>query len=435
MIPAELPPNEEERLVALFRQELLDSPEEEDLNNLVKLAAKLCDSDISLISLVDNHRQWFKASYGLDAKETPREIAFCAHALHGDQVFEIPNALEDERFADNPLVTGETHIRSYAGQPLRSPDGYKIGTFCVINRTPKVLTTEQREVLILLTRQAERYLELRYRIHKMDSSMKVIKAQAHSLEQVNQVKDQLIAVLSHDLRSPIASLEGVVEAFDQDCLSTEDVVDLLKELRPKVKQTTEQLSDVLQWAEQQMHHANSEMKPFAVAAIALKALGWVKDRAELKQIDLVLDVDQALWTLGDEALVDLVLRNLLANAIKYSRRGDQVTLFARQQQDGYVQLGVRDTGLGMEPRTLTKLQNLQYQLSAPGTENEQGTGLGLLLCQTYLQKMNTSLDIESTWKKGSVFTFRLAIAPNPQPSTELSTRQTQPPHNALTKGL
>lgn len=411
MIPAELPPNEEARLAALFRQELLDSPEEEDLNNLVKLAAQLCGSDISLISLVDNHRQWFKASHGLEAKETPREFAFCAHAINGDELFEIPNALEDERFVDNPLVTGDLNIRSYAGQPLRSSDGYKIGTFCVINRTPKVLTPEQQEMLALLTKQAERYLELRYRIHKMDRSMEVIQAQSQSLEQVNQVKDQLIAVLSHDLRSPIATIEGIVEAFDQDCLSTEDVVDLLKALRPQVKQTTDQLSQVLVWAEKQMHQENVQMMPFAVGAIAAKTMRWVKERAATKQIDLVLDVDEALWAFGDEALVDLVLRNLLANAVKYSRRGDRVTLFAREQEDGSVQLGVQDTGLGMEIQTLARLQNLQYQISAPGTEDEKGTGLGLLLCQTYLRKMNTVLTIESEWKKGSVFAFNLAIAP------------------------
>lgn len=411
MIPAELPPNEEARLAALFRQELLDSPEEEDLNNLVKLATQLCGSDISLISLVDNHRQWFKASYGLEAKETPKEFAFCAHAINGDGIFEIPNALEDERFADNPLVTGETHIRAYAGQPLRSPDGYKIGTFCVINRTPKTLTPEQREVLALLAKQAERYLELRYRIHQMDRSMEVIQAQSQSLEQVNQVKDQLIAVLSHDLRSPIATLEGIVEAFDQDCLSTEDVVGLLQELRPQVKQTTDQLSRVLVWAEKQMHQENIRMMPLAVGAIAEKTLRWVKDRAATKQVDLVLDVDEPLWALGDEALVDLVLRNLLANAVKYSRRGDRVTLFARQQDDDSVNLGVKDTGLGMEPRTLARLRNLQYQISAPGTDNEQGTGLGLLLCQTYLQKMQANLAIESEWKKGSVFSFNLAVIP------------------------
>ncbi|NJN74594.1 MAG: GAF domain-containing sensor histidine kinase [Limnothrix sp. RL_2_0] len=410
MISAEPLPNEEARLAALFRQELLDTPEEEDLNNLVKLAAQLCGSDISLISLVDNHRQWFKASHGLEAKETPKEFAFCAHAIHGDDLFEIPNALEDERFADNPFVAGDPHIRSYAGQPLRSPDGYKLGTFCVINRTPKVLTPEQREVLALLTKQAERYLELRYRIHKMNRSMKVIQAQAYALEQVNQVKDQLIAVLSHDLRSPIASLEGIVEAFDQDCLSAEDVVTLLQELRPQVKQTTTQLSQVLRWAEQQMHHENVVMKPLSMAAIAPKTLQWVKERAKTKQISLILDVDETLWALGDEALVDLVLRNLLGNAIKYSRRGDRVVLFARKQGD-YVQLGVQDHGLGMEPKTLKKLRNFQYQFSSPGTENEQGTGLGLLLCQTYLQKMHTSLDIESTWKQGATFAFRLAIAP------------------------
>ncbi|MGB2925335.1 MAG: HAMP domain-containing sensor histidine kinase [Limnothrix sp.] len=412
MISADPLPNEEARLAALFRQEILDSPEEEDLNNLVKLAANLCDTDISLISLVDNHRQWFKASYGLDAKETPKKVAFCAHAIHGSGLFEIPNALQDERFADNPLVIGEPHIRSYAGQPLRSPDGYNLGTLCVINRKPTVLSLQQRETLALLARQVEKYLELRYQVHKTQQSVKVIEAQAESLQQANKVKDQLLTVLAHDLRSPVATLEGIVDAFDHDCLTADDVVELVGELRPQVKQTVTQLSQVLSWAHQQMNHETINLEAFSVEAIACYSLSWVEDRAATKQVKLKMDLGNNFWACGDISLVDIVLRNLLANAIKYSRHGDTVTLFARRN-DGKIRIGIQDVGLGMELSTLEKLRTATYQMSMLGTDNEVGTGLGLLLCQTYLRKMDTELNIQSIWKEGSTFSFELVSTDNP----------------------
>src|ERR1700737_3167981 len=134
---APIPPSEERRLAALYEYELLDKPSEDLFDSFTRRAARLCDTPISLITLVDRDRQWFKSSVGLDVRETAREIAFCAHTILGEDMFEVGDAGADPRFADNPLVTGEPGIRFYAGFPLRSSEGEAVGTVCVIDRRPR----------------------------------------------------------------------------------------------------------------------------------------------------------------------------------------------------------------------------------------------------------------------------------------------------------
>lgn len=163
----ETPANEDQRLAALQRYGILDTLPEQAFDDLTLLASHICDAPISLVSLVDAHRQWFKSRHGIDAEETEREIAFCAHAIHGDELFEVPNALEDERFHDNPLVTGEPKIRFYAGAPLITPNGHGLGTICVIDRKPKKLAPTQADMLMALSRQAVLLLESRLQMEKI----------------------------------------------------------------------------------------------------------------------------------------------------------------------------------------------------------------------------------------------------------------------------
>jgi diguanylate cyclase (GGDEF)-like protein/PAS domain S-box-containing protein len=164
MRPAPLPPTEPARLTALRRLGILDTAPEPEFDDLVRLAARLCDVPIALVSLVDADRQWFKARVGVDASETPRDIGFCSHAILQPGVFEVADATADERFADNPLVAGEPHIRFYAGVPLADPDGRRLGTLCVIDRKPRALTADQQAVLEALARQAATQLHLRRQI-------------------------------------------------------------------------------------------------------------------------------------------------------------------------------------------------------------------------------------------------------------------------------
>ena len=152
---------EARRLAELHRLDILDSPAEEAFDRLVRIAAYICGTPISLVTLIDAHRQWFKARLGLDLPETPRAIAFCTHAIEGDGVTVVENAAKDSRFAENPLVTGDPEIRFYAGAPLRTRAGVNLGTLCVIDRAPRRLAQEQLDRLADLAAVAVDEMELR----------------------------------------------------------------------------------------------------------------------------------------------------------------------------------------------------------------------------------------------------------------------------------
>lgn len=160
---ASRPENEEERLAALVELELLDTAPEPEFDEIVALAARIADAPIALVSLVDREREWFKAKVGLDDVELPREVAFCAHAILNDELFVVTDARVDPRFCDNPLVTGDPHIRFYAGTVLRTDAGHPLGTLCVIDRRPREASDELRGALRALGHAASSMIELRRR--------------------------------------------------------------------------------------------------------------------------------------------------------------------------------------------------------------------------------------------------------------------------------
>ena len=168
MPAAALPSNESERLAVLERYEILDSSPEASYDDLTLLASQICGTPISLVSFVDEKRQWFKSRVGVEVQETPRALSFCAHAIHSSSIFEVQDASVDARFCDNDLVTGAHHVRFYAGAPLVSPDGLHLGTLCVIDQQPRQLSDSQRTALRALARQVVALLELRRSVALME---------------------------------------------------------------------------------------------------------------------------------------------------------------------------------------------------------------------------------------------------------------------------
>lgn len=156
-----IPRDEKQRLAALNRYDILDTPPEKTFDSIVLLAAHLCQTPIALLVLIDQHRQWFKARVGVRLTETPRKFAFCAHTIMRRSLLVIPNAAREKRFAANPFVVSGPRYRFYAGAPLVTPDNRALGTICVIDKVPRTLTTAQKKDLLALSRLVMTELELR----------------------------------------------------------------------------------------------------------------------------------------------------------------------------------------------------------------------------------------------------------------------------------
>jgi GAF domain-containing protein len=164
---APIPQNEKKRLKVLWQYDVLDTVPEEVFDELTELAARICEAPIALISLVDEKRQWFKAKVGVTVSETSRDFSFCAYAITQSELFIVPDATQDKRFANNPLVTSEPKIRFYAGAPLITLDGHALGTLCVIDKVPRELRLEQKQALRILARHVVSQLELRRRSREL----------------------------------------------------------------------------------------------------------------------------------------------------------------------------------------------------------------------------------------------------------------------------
>src|SRR5215472_2764301 len=192
---APVPANEKRRLAVLWQYEVLDTVPEEVFDDLTELAARICEAPIALISLVDESRQWFKSRVGTPVSETSRDVSLCAYAINQSDLFIVPDATKDERFAKNPLVTSDPKIRFYAGAPLITPDGHALGTLCVIDKIPHTLRADQKRALEILSRHVMTQLELRrhsLELARTREERDNIRRDLHSVRaELNEVRKQI----------------------------------------------------------------------------------------------------------------------------------------------------------------------------------------------------------------------------------------------------
>lgn len=409
MVAPKVQENDHERVAELLGYDILDTPEEEEFNEIVALASQMCDMPISLISLIDEDRQWFKAKVGIDDHETPREEAFCAHAINGNDIFEVRNALEDERFADNPNVVGRMNIRFYAGVPLTTPAGFNLGTLCVIDDKPGRLSAEQERALKILANQVITHFELRKKNRKLKEVLMTVDLQNDELEKRNQMLTRLLSIISHDLRTPLENLRQLFEMFISGELSAKELNSLGNELSKGLSTTSDLLNNLLNWASRQLNGTEANITEVNVFELTKEQLAGVEAAAGVKNNKLENRVSHLSNIQADPDIVRFVIRNLVANANKFTSDGSiTVELIEGEHTNA---ITVTDTGCGISPENMKRLFNWKNRQTTRGTSGEKGSGLGLLIVKQFAEQHGGQLLIESEVGVGTKVIFEMAKTP------------------------
>jgi signal transduction histidine kinase len=399
MIPAAKPANEAERIASLNEYKLLDTLAEDAYDDITKIAADICGTPISLISIIDSDRQWFKSRVGLDAPETHRDLAFCAHAiLNPEDIFIVKDPATDKRFHDNPLVTGIPHIAFYAGIPLVTESGNALGTLCVLDNKPNDLTKEQKTTLRALARQVVAQLEIRKKNIQLNNQ----KAQ---LEKTNQDLSRFAYVVAHDIKSPCCSLAMGV-AYLKSAYGTEigdDGRTYLDLMETTALAAITMVNGILEHT-QAINKVEVIKERFTFGSIFedLKSLITVPDGFSFEAINTNLE----LFT--SRSLLLQILLNLCNNAIKYNDKTQGLVLLSGTDIGNIYSFSVKDNGPGIDQANQKRIFELFSTLGVNDRFNNKGTGIGLATVKRLVEKMDGHIEVISTNGMGSSFDFTLS---------------------------
>ena len=391
MIKASTPEDELSRLKDLYEYDVLDTEAEKSFDDLTLLASDICETPISLISLVDPDRQWFKSKQGIDVDETARDISFCSHAILENQVFEVQNALTDTRFHDNPLVTNDPNIRFYAGAPLITPRGNAIGTLCVISDKPKKLSSKQINALTVLSKEVIAQLELRLNNKKLVMALEKQKAHNKELEKLkeeadtaNNTKSKFLANMTHELRTPLHGILNLAELAISEG-TTEEKDNTLKSILKSAHYLSNIVNDILDFSKIEAGKLEIEHINFNLNDVISDVIKPQLQQASAKGIKLIKSVDPKIAEnlKGDPLRVSQILNNLCSNAIKFTKTGQvelKVSIKSSTLQTQLLKFEVIDTGLGINETVQEHLFKEFHQADSSTSREYGGTGLGLSIC-------------------------------------------------------
>lgn len=336
------PPNEEARLRALHEMDILDTPPEGEFDEIVDLASCVCGVPVSLVSLVDADRQWFKARVGIDVSETSRDVSFCAYAILGRDLLVVPDTQADPRFAGNPAVRGEHGVRFYAGAPLVTTDGYALGTLCVVDNVPRQLTLDQLRALRALARQVTAQLELRH-----------YAAVVHRLSnwrwEAERRVDDFIALIRGELGGPLADVRAYLDNLstggDFDRALAQRAVTAAREHAGAFGRLVD---DVISAAGADAA-AGLRMRCVDLSRLTQRAVDAVRPIAAAKQICVLYQPGPELPVCADPLRLEQALTHLLFSAVKYTPEGGTVDVTTVAEAGPAVRVDDLDSPDGERP--------------------------------------------------------------------------------------
>lgn len=389
---------EKERIKDLKSYSILDTLPEDEYDELTALAAQICGTPISLISLLDDKKQWFKSHHGTDYTETPRDIAFCGHAiLKPNEVFIVEDARNDYRFYDNPLVTEDPNIVFYAGVPLVGQNSLPLGTICVIDTKPNELTQDQIKSLKALSNQVMKLLELRKNKKRLEKTL-------IEFENKNKELERFAYIAAHDLKSPLGNINGLTEFFienyghflDKD--GTE-IINLIHNSSAKLRGLIDELLEYSKYdkiIEQQKSEIDLQLLKKEILG-----LFSFKNRYNITLKSNVTSI------ITNKVALEQILINLLSNAIKYNDKEIAEIEIVVEEENLQYQVSVTDNGPGISYENKNKIFELFEVLDTYDHNGETGNGIGLATVKKLVLALGGTIDVESEIGKFTRFNFTI----------------------------
>ena len=417
---APIPYDEVQRLASLQALDILDTGAEPAFDRITRMAAQQFDVPIALVTLVDSARQWFKSKVGLAVSETPREDSFCQFAIMDQVVLQVPDATQDPRFAVNPLVLGEPKIRFYAGAPLITAKGFRLGTLCLIDTQPRPALDEgQQAQLRDLADMVIREMELR-RLHRLigadsDGIGNEVALALRSLREEDETlcreaQMDVIAHVAHELRTPLGAMLGFAEMIKREHFGAigdpryTEYAGRIEECGQHLLEVLSNTLDLARAAQGGLRLVESVISVEETARLAEK-LCWGELDKHGARLALDLQSSEAQIS-ADRSQVSQMLVNLISNAARHVPKGSEITVQSRSRSDGGLDLSVIDQGCGMTREAIRKAL-VPFSRSGGAAQNDHpGLGIGLPLTKRLIEMHGGGLAIDSKPDQGTKMTLR-----------------------------
>ncbi|MDC8001759.1 GAF domain-containing sensor histidine kinase [Aequorivita todarodis] len=396
MIFPKFPDNEKERVAELKKYNLLDTLSENDFDNITALVAAICEVPISLITLLDSDRNFFKSHFGLDFNQSPRNISFCGHAiLQDEEIFIVEDAANDLRFKDNPLVT-EANALFYAGVPLVNSNGFKLGTLCVFDHKPRKLTELQITSLKALGKQVVILFELRRKNKLLTEFQK-------ELQQRNERLVKFAQVVSHDLKSPLANITSLTRMLREENIQTlsEDSGMYLNYIEESSFSLKNYINGILKF------YKTDELIDAQKEDVPLKQV-FEEINEILITDDIVFEYPTApvLQNVNKAALTQIFL-NLIDNSLKYNLNPQRMVSVTYTEEPDFHKFSIKDNGMGIDLGVQEEIFTLFKTTGIKDRDGKEGTGIGLATVKSLVSKLGGTISLDSEPGKGSIFTFTI----------------------------
>lgn len=388
-----------ERIESLNSYEILDSDFEEEIDSLTQLASEICETPISLVTLIDKDRQWFKSKVGIDIRETSRDLSFCAHAINEtEDFFIVEDTRKDVRFFDNPFVTNNPFVVFYAGVVLKSDLNLPLGTLCVIDNTPRKLSEKQIRLLKTISNQI-------MNLFNYKKSIRIQEALRLQLFQKNQDLETFTSTAAHDLKSPLTNIMNAANIFSQKYGSQLDPKgNLMIDSIEKSGQRLRSLIDgLLQFSK------IDDMSLLSKSKINLNEI-----TSELRTLignndNLIISLHSDLTTIETyPILLYQILINLFTNSLKYSNKKIAAIEFFVSESTSHYLFIVKDNGPGIDKKHQAAIFNL-FQTAANNDQyGNKGNGIGLAIVKKIVEKIGGQIYLESEFGHGTEFHFSIS---------------------------